>query len=227
MGFVNRKLGISSASVIILLLLLSVLPGIGSACIGEVAGKISFNVSAGTNETIPMQVFNSCQNQSMYFTTVSQVNPVANVISPSVIVHPKNGILLAKQNLFINITVHMPYNATPGTLWHAGVAVEESSNVSAPNGGATLSVGVVKVFNITALPPLPLPLIDYAIAGVAIAAGAAAAGGLYYFKAIRKPKRHIAKAVRRAPVRRAAKKTAKKKSGRRTSPKRTSRRRRR
>ncbi len=208
-------------------LALFLLFSVSSACIGEVAGKINFNVSAGGNQTQQMQVFNNCDNQSIYYSTRSQVNPVANELSPGIVVTPSSGVMLPRENIFLNITVSVPYNDTPGTAWRAGVAVQQANNATAAGGGATLSVGVVKLFNITALPPLPLPLIDYAIAGVAIAAGAAAAGGLYYFKAIRKPKRHIAKAVRRAPVRRAAKKTAKKKSGRRTSPKRTSRRRRR
>ncbi|MDE1855500.1 MAG: hypothetical protein KGH57_04255 [Candidatus Micrarchaeota archaeon] len=200
-----RRAGSYLASVFLLALFL--FSGLSSACIGEVAGKISFNVSAGSNETLQMQVFNSCANQSIYYATRSQVNAVANVMSPTIIISPTKGVMLPRENIFINITVKVPYNATVGTAWRAGVAVEEASNTTALNGGATLSVGVVKLFTITALPAKPLPLIDYIIAGVAVAAGLGAAGSYYFIR------------VRRAPKRAAGKKAAKKAKAFRPLPK--------
>ncbi|MDE1762278.1 MAG: hypothetical protein KGH78_03755 [Candidatus Micrarchaeota archaeon] len=161
--------------------------GTANACIGEVAGKVSFNVSAGSSQTQQMQVFNSCLNESVYFTTFGQVKPKANATTPTITTSPQNGTLAPRENTYINITVYMPANAVAGTAWSGAAAVEEATGSPAAGGGASLSVGVVKLFSITALPQIFNPL-PYAIAG-GIAIAIAIVGGAYYFlKVAKRPK---------------------------------------
>ncbi len=188
-----------------------------SACIGLIAGKINFNVTAGTSETLPMQVFNACNNQTIYFNATARFGVITNVTTPKVTVSPADGTMGPSAPQFINITVSMPYNATPNTTWTGGVVVVEVSNLSA-GGGASVQTGVIK--RITAVAKAaPVNYLLYGAAGVAVIA--IAGGGAYYFKFLRKGK----KPARKAQAKRAARKRT---AGRKAKGKRkTSRRRRR
>ncbi len=200
---------------------------VAQACIGEVAGKIGFNVSAGSSETLQMQIFNSCANQTIQFATISQVNPVVNATSPTIVMSPKNGTLDPRVNTYINITVTMPANAVVGTVWSAGAAADEVvSNNTNGQGGAILNVGVIKLFNITALPAKPIPLIDIIIGAAAVVAAGAAGGSLYYFRVMKKGAKKPARAAKKAPRKRATRKRPAKRTSR-SAKKRTTRRRRR
>ncbi len=142
---------------------------ISQACIGEVAGHIHFNVSAGGNETLQMQVFNSCRNTSIGFASFAQLQPVINKTTPRITISPKNGTLAPSQNEFINITVFMPANAIVNSTWSGGAAVIEESN-STGASGASLQSGVAKILTATALPPVaqPLPILMIVVVALVI-----------------------------------------------------------
>lgn len=210
------------------LLLVLALSGLASACIGEIAGPVNFNISAGSSQTLQMGIFNSCLNQTVEYSAIYQLTAIANKTSPTVALYPTNGTLQPRQTQYINITVSVPYNATAGTIWKGAVAAAQVANQSAPSGGgAVLNVGVVKLFTITAQPPKFNPLI-YALVG-GIAAGLIAAGGVYYYKVRKRAKKPVRK--RAAPrKRRAARKRPARKAGKaqkKASPRKTARRRRR
>lgn len=190
----GSRLGI--ASVFILTVILA--SGISSACIGEVAGKVSFNITPGANQTQQMVIFNSCHNQTIYFTTLTQITPIANVITPTVVVSPSSGVLAPNQYLPLNIITYMPANAAPGTDWKGATAAGETSNQTA-GGGASFNVGVLKVYDIVAAQP-KLNVLLIAVAGAIIVGLAAAAGVYYYVRHPRKAKR-VAKKETRVAIR--------------------------
>ncbi len=133
--------------------LLCLFSGISSACIGEVAGHVHFNVSLGSRQTIQIQIFNSCNSTTINFTSVVTLDPLANAQTPNITVHPKHGTLLPDQGTPIYLTVSMPPNAIVNTTWSGGAAVFESINVPGPNGTVSQGgVGVQKILSATALP---------------------------------------------------------------------------
>jgi hypothetical protein len=189
-----------------LMLSLLLLPALASACIGEFAGRVHFNVSAGENQTLPLIVFNNCDNITISFDSAWSLQPMPNQTSPTIVVSPRHGTILPRVNEPINITVYMPYNAVVGTTWSGAVAAIEASNETA-SGGVMLNSGVSKIITITSLPPLQkgLPLYVYAIV-LLVALG----GSGFYFLRIRKGAKKGA-ATKRAAAKKAAKKgTAKK-----------------
>lgn len=135
------------------LLIFLMFSGISQACIGEVASHVHFNVSVGSSETLQMQIFNSCRNQSVNFNAFAQLQPVINQTTPTITVSPKNGTLAPSENQFINITVSVPSNDTINTTWSGGAAAIESANATQVSG-ASLESGVAKILTVTATAPL-------------------------------------------------------------------------
>jgi hypothetical protein len=174
------------------LLTLFLMSSLSSACIGLVAGKVQFNVTVGTSETLQMQIFNACRNQSIGYQSAARFSPVANQSTPRVTISPANGTIPPAGQVFLNITVYMPYNATPGTVWHGGAVATEVTNESAY--GATVQVGIVKEFAVTAVAAPPDYRL-YAAAAIAIAIGAA--GGAVYYSIASKRPRKLARKTRR------------------------------
>jgi hypothetical protein len=203
------------------LLTLFLMSSLSSACIGLVAGRVQFNVTVGTSETLQMQIFNACRNQSIGYQSAARFSPVANQSTPRVTISPANGTIPPAGQAFLNITVYMPYNATPGTVWHGGAVAGEV--VSSSGAGATVTTGVVKQITAVAV-AAPVNYALYAVVAIAVAAGAAGAYYLRMAKRAAKP----AKVAKRARKRVARKKPAGKKARRRTAKKaKASRRRRR
>jgi hypothetical protein len=162
-------------------LLLMMFSAVSQACIGEVAGRVHFDVNAGGTETLHMQVFNSCSNVSVDFSSFAQLQPLINQTTPVIQIFPKNGTLAPSQNKMINITIYMPSNAIFNTTWSGGAAVIENGNST--GSGANLQSGVAKILTVTALPPVANPIPIVLLAGAAliiVAAGAA----IYYFMKI-------------------------------------------
>jgi hypothetical protein len=166
--------------------------GTSSACIGLVAGKVQFNVTVGSSETLPIYIHNACQNQSISYDAGVKLVPLVNQSTPRVTISPANGTLGPGAYASLNITVYMPYNATPGTVWHGGAVATEVTNESAY--GATVQVGVVKEFAVTAVAAPPDYRL-YAAAAIAIAIGAA--GGAVYYSIASKRSRKPARKTRR------------------------------
>ncbi|MCL5239182.1 MAG: hypothetical protein M1286_01765 [Candidatus Marsarchaeota archaeon] len=204
--------GLGFASAFVLTIILA--SGISSACIGEVAGKVSFNISAGSSQTQQMEIFNSCSNLTIYFTTLTQVNSIPNMTTPNVVVSPSNGTLAPHQYLFLNITASMPANAIPGTVWKGATAAGQTANQTSASG-ANFNVGVVKLYDIMASPP-KFNVLLFAVAG-GIIAGLVAAGGLYYYfkmggkraaKAAKKAVERVERAGRGKQTRRSTKRSS-------------------
>ncbi len=183
--------------------------GISSACIGEVAGHMHFNVTLGGNQTLQMQVFNDCDNVTVTYDAFAQLQPNVNKTTPNITIKPKTGLIAPHQNLMLNITVLMPSNEMVNTSWSGGAAVIETANALNP-GGAQLEGGVAKILSATAIAPIykPLPIILLILVGIGIAV--LAGGSVYYLKTKGKTEKKPTKAQAQARV---VKKEAKKQAG--------------
>jgi len=210
---------------IVFLLLFSLLSSVSSAQLGEFAGQIHFNVSAGESQTLHMTIFDSSTNASVRFEAFSQITAIPNMTSPTITLSPKSGVLQPRQNILINITVYMPLNAKPGTTWTAIVQVIQVANQTV-SSGATIQSGVAKIITITAQ-PLKINYLELAFGGIVVIG---VSFGAYYSILRRRAKAAKVSARRKRALKRVAKRITPKKKARakrRTKHRRTTRRRKR
>ena len=139
---------------------------VSSAQLGEVAGKLVFQVPVGYNQTIQWHLLNE-GNSSIYvqigqspaLQLTSNAQTTAGQPVPLVVVHPLNLTVQPHSITNVNITVFMSKNDTPYLAsWQGQLSAQEVTNQSNP-GGALVIQGVGKIFTIQPIaPPLKVKL---------------------------------------------------------------------
>lgn len=168
----------NGVAVLAMLALIALMLGTGSAQLGEVAGKVHFNVTPGSANTLQMIVFNAGSGRISFVVVSPRFEPSENESPPTVTVFPRNGTLGPRQDIDLNITILAPRNATPGTNFSGVVEViQVSANTTA--GGAQVNPGVAKIITATIMQPPPGPSY-YALLAIGAAALVVAAAVILF-----------------------------------------------
>lgn len=134
-------------------LLLSTILGMSLAQIGEVAGPVNFNVSAGSSQSLSVTIVNGGNNPLFFNATPLVTTVIVNETTPTVIVSPKNGTIGPHSQAVLNLTAFVPGGDKPGLEWNGQLSVVSNSLSTITGSGAIIQEGALKIFTITSAQP--------------------------------------------------------------------------
>ncbi len=142
---------------------LSLLLGIVSAQLGEVAGQPTLNVPVGSSATANIIILNSGSTPIPFKVILPSFKAIPNNVTPSVTAYPMNGTLAPNSQQTILLTVSMPGSDKPGLSWQGVLQIVETSTINASSGGmgAVITAGVAKIVTVNSIKPIGLPFVYY------------------------------------------------------------------
>ncbi len=144
---------IKRSYVILFSFLLSIILSMPLAQIGEVAGPVNFNVSAGSSQSLSVTIVNGGSSSLFFNATPIVTTSIVNETTPTVIVSPKNGTIGPHSQVVLNLTAFVPGADKPGLEWNGQLSVVSNSLSTITGSGAIIQEGALKIFTITSAQP--------------------------------------------------------------------------
>ncbi|MCL5423467.1 MAG: hypothetical protein M1385_00080 [Candidatus Marsarchaeota archaeon] len=139
--------------IVLFFFLFSAILSMPLAQIGEVAGPVNFNVSAGSSQSLSVTIVNGGNNPLFFNATPIVTTLIANEITPTVTVFPKNGTIGPHSQAVLNLTTFVPGSDKPGLEWNGQLSVVSNSLSTITGSGAIIQEGALKIFTITSAQP--------------------------------------------------------------------------